>query len=70
MAMITSAVHRVNQTLLTLSTWMLGVHIVATPLFGMRADRYGYKPALQFGLLAQTMAMILSLIVTLLMTSV
>ena len=30
----------------------------------MLADRYGYKPSLQFALLAQSVAMVLSLIVT------
>jgi MFS family permease len=46
------------------TAWMLGAQIIATPLFGMLADRHGYKPSLQFALLAQTVAMILSLIVT------
>jgi predicted MFS family arabinose efflux permease len=46
------------------TAWMLGAQIIATPLFGMLADRYGYKPSLQFALLAQTVAMVLSLIVT------
>jgi MFS family permease len=43
---------------------MLGAQIIATPLFGMLADRYGYKSSLQFALLAQAVAMILSLVVT------
>jgi MFS family permease len=46
------------------TAWMLGAQVIATPLFGMLADRYGYKPSLQFALLAQTVAMVMSLIVT------
>lgn len=46
------------------TAWMLGAQVVATPLFGMLADRYGYKSSLQFALLAQAVAMALSLIVT------
>lgn len=46
------------------TSWMLGAQIIATPLFGMLADRHGYKSSLQFALLAQAVAMVLSLIVT------
>ena len=43
---------------------MLGAQVIATPLFGMLADRHGYKSSFQFALLAQACAMILSLSVT------
>ncbi|HEU5090964.1 MAG TPA: MFS transporter [Roseiflexaceae bacterium] len=46
------------------TAWMLGAQVIATPIFGVLADRYGYKPSLQFALLAQTVAMALSLTVT------
>ena len=43
---------------------MLGTQVITTPFFGMLADRRGYKHSLQFALLAQTVAMLLSLVVT------
>jgi MFS family permease len=43
---------------------MLGTQVITTPLFGMLADRRGYKASLQFALLAQALAMALSLVVT------
>lgn len=43
---------------------MLGAQVFATPFFGMIADRWGYKSSLQFALLAQTGAMVLSLAAT------
>ena len=43
---------------------MLGTQVITTSLFGMIADRWGYKSSLQFALLAQTGAMGLSLVVT------
>jgi MFS family permease len=43
---------------------MLGTQVITTPLFGMIADRRGYKSSLQFAFLAQVLAMALSLVVT------
>ncbi len=43
---------------------MLGTQVITTPLFGMIADRRGYKTSLQFALLSQAVAMVLSLVVT------
>lgn len=43
---------------------MLGTQVITTPLFGMLADRRGYKASLQFALFAQALAMALSLVVT------
>jgi MFS family permease len=43
---------------------MLGTQVITTPLFGMIADRHGYKSSLQFALLCQAVAMVLSPIVT------
>lgn len=43
---------------------MLGTQVITTPLFGMLADRRGYKSSLQFALFAQVAAMALSLVVT------
>ncbi len=46
------------------TAWMLGTQVLTTPLFGMIADRRGYKSSLQFALLAQALAMMLSLLAT------
>lgn len=43
---------------------MLGTQVVTTPLFGMLADRHGYKTSMQFALAAQALAMALSVIAT------
>lgn len=43
---------------------MLGTQVITTPFFGMLADRRGYKSSLQFALLCQVLAMLLSLVVT------
>jgi MFS family permease len=43
---------------------MLGAQVITTPLFGIIADRRGYKISLQFALLAQALAMALCLGVT------
>jgi MFS family permease len=43
---------------------MLGTQVITTPLFGMIADRHGYKTSLQFALLSQAVAMALTLVVT------
>lgn len=42
---------------------MLGTQVFTTPLLGTIADRRGYKSSLQFALLAQLLAMSLSLVV-------
>ncbi len=41
---------------------MLGAQVMTTPLFGMIADRRGYKSSMQFVLASQAMAMGLSLV--------
>ena len=46
------------------TAWMLGTQVLTTPLFGMIADRRGYKSSLQFALLAQAGAMALTQVVT------
>ncbi|GAC1536877.1 MAG: MFS transporter [Herpetosiphon sp.] len=46
------------------TAWMLGTQVLTTPLFGMLADRHGYKSSLQFALLAQAVAMAMSRVVT------
>lgn len=43
---------------------MLGAQMLITPSFGIIADRYGYKPSLQFALASLATAMTLSLSVT------
>ncbi|PLS78848.1 MAG: hypothetical protein CYG59_16295 [Chloroflexi bacterium] len=46
------------------TAWMLGTQVITTPLFGMLADRNGYKSSMQFALAAQAAAMGLSLAAT------
>ncbi len=46
------------------TAWMLGTQVITTPLFGMLADRHGYKTSMQFALAALAVAMGLALAAT------
>lgn len=45
------------------TAWMVGTQVIVTPLWGMLGDRYGHKGAIQFSMLCNTLAMVLTLVV-------